>query len=69
MHQQAKFKFENKNEKVKIAGIYSSNDQVGHITHPGKRTHLHVITDSQSGHLDAITLAKGGMLFLPVVNE
>jgi acetolactate decarboxylase len=65
LHRAAKKKFNKQNIQVGIAGIYSTEAQVGHITHPGKRTHLHVVVKQKNGHIDDVVIKSGAVLYLP----
>jgi len=67
-HHKAKRKFDVKDQAVEIIGFWVDKNRVGKLTHPGKRTHLHMQTpnNSTSGHIDALKLTKGSVLYLPV---
>ncbi len=66
-HRNAKILFQGDDKKVRIAGVWAARNQIGVFTHPGKRTHLHVIVgDGEgAGHIDAIVLEAGFTLFVP----
>lgn len=65
-HHKAKRPFKLNDEDVKIVGFWADSSGEGVYTHPGKRTHLHVVSENNSsGHLDNIQLAKGATLYLP----
>jgi len=65
-HQKAKRKFKLKDQSVKIVGFWADASGEGVYTHPGKRTHLHVVNENNSsGHLDDIKLEEGATLYLP----
>lgn len=70
-HHKAKIKFDLAEIGVRVVGAWADAAGEGVYTHPGKRTHLHVVaTDAQgrlhSGHIDALTLRPGATLWLPV---
>ncbi|MBP2831877.1 DJ-1/PfpI family protein [Aquimarina sp. U1-2] len=69
-HQKAKQKFTLENEPVKIIGFWVDEARVGKLTHSGKRTHLHFMTKDKrtSGHVDAVVIPKGSILYLPKSN-
>lgn len=68
-HRKAKRKFSIDNQQSKIVGFWVDHNRVGKLTHPGKRTHLHMLApdNSTSGHIDAISLKKGAKLYLPKI--
>ncbi|QYZ66184.1 MAG: hypothetical protein HPY30_09380 [Gammaproteobacteria bacterium (ex Lamellibrachia satsuma)] len=70
-HQRSKAKFSKKNEDNTIIGFWSDAKGEGVYTHPNKRTHMHYISESSkdSGHIDAIKLNSGAVLFIPKPNE
>ena len=67
-HKKSKRKINVTNEEIKIIGFWAKKDKIGVYTHPGKRTHLHFISDSKkhSGHIDDIVVKNGARLFLPL---
>jgi len=65
LHQKAKIKFKHADIAFKAAGIWVENDMVGHVTHPDKNAHLHVVVDNGAGHLDEIKVLDNWTLFLP----
>ncbi|MGB7405740.1 MAG: acetolactate decarboxylase [Pacificimonas sp.] len=66
-HQQAKTPFSADGELIRIAGVWVPENQVGEVTHPGRRTHLHVVREAArgSGHVDDLIIEAGATLFLP----
>lgn len=70
-HQRSKVKFSKKNESNTIIGFWSDAEGEGVYTHPNKRTHMHYIsgTSKDSGHIDAIKLNSGAVLFIPKPNK
>ena len=70
-HQRSKVKFSKKNESNTIIGFWSDAEGEGVYTHPNKRTHMHYIsgTSKDSGHIDAIKLNRGAVLFIPKPNK
>ncbi len=66
-HHKAKVSFQENNQQVRIAGVWVASQNVGVVTHPGERTHLHVIVDhgQGAGHVDALELEPGFRLFVP----
>ncbi|MGB3455690.1 MAG: hypothetical protein WBG08_04155 [Litorimonas sp.] len=66
LHRQSKVPFRADGDRVRLAGVWADDDGVGRYTHPGRHTHLHVVTsENRSGHVDRIELAAGAVLFLP----
>jgi hypothetical protein len=65
LHKESKIKFSVSDATTEIAGIWIEESGVGHLTHPGKRTHMHSIMKTGSGHLDDVILKKGARLYLP----
>lgn len=70
-HQRSKVKFSKKNESNTIIGFWSDAEGEGVYTHPNKRTHMHYISGASkdSGHIDAIKLNSGAVLFIPKPNK
>lgn len=70
-HQYSKIKFSKKNESNTIIGFWSDAEGEGVYTHPNKRTHMHYISgvSKDSGHIDAIKLNSGAVLFIPKPNK
>lgn len=68
-HKRAKIGFKASNAKVRIAGVWANKDGVGRYTHPGKRTHLHVVLNDNAaaGHVDDIIIIPDTTLYLPEV--
>ncbi len=68
-HQNAKQKYKIFNEDVKIVGFWADTSGEKVYTHPGYRTHIHFLLkdNTQSGHVDDISLEKGAILYLPLV--
>lgn len=66
-HQRAKIKFPADSASIAVAGIWADEASVGRYTHPGRRSHMHVVIDdgTGSGHIDAIRIAAGSTLYLP----
>lgn len=66
-HKRAKVPFEANGREVRIAGVFVPKEAVGRVTHPGRRTHLHVIVGEAegAGHVDAVAMAPGAVLYLP----
>lgn len=66
-HHKSKVKFPLTNQAVNILGFWVDEARVGKLTHPGKRTHLHMVLpdNSASGHVDAVVLAAGSTVYLP----
>ena len=66
-HQKAKRMFELSDEPVRMVGFWLHAEGEGVYTHPGMRTHVHIINadNTASGHLDDLTLPAGATLFLP----
>ncbi|MEM7728001.1 MAG: acetolactate decarboxylase [Pseudomonadota bacterium] len=66
LHRKAKAPFRADGDQVRIAGVWADAAGIGRYTHPGRHTHLHVVTsDEGSGHVDEIELMPGATLFLP----
>lgn len=65
-HEKAKVKLVLRDQPVKLLGFYSDR-HMGVFTCEGN-FHLHVITEDgkQSGHVNALKLAKGSQLYLPI---
>ncbi len=70
-HQRSKTKFSKINESNTIIGFWSDAEGEGVYTHPNKRTHMHYISEvsKDSGHIDAIKLSSGAILFIPKPNK
>lgn len=70
-HQRSKVKFSKENESSIIIGFWSDAEGEGVYTHPNKRTHMHYISEASkdSGHIDAIKLNSGAVLFIPKPNR
>ena len=70
-HQKAKKMFYLEQAPVKILGFWVQPEWVGKLTHPGKRTHMHMQDEknSVSGHVDHVVIPKGLTLYLPRINE
>lgn len=70
-HQRSKIKFNKENESNTVIGFWSDAEGEGIYTHPNKRTHMHYISDTSkdSGHIDAIKLNSGAVLFIPKPNN
>jgi acetolactate decarboxylase len=70
-HQRSKVKFSKIKENNTIIGFWSDVEGEGVYTHPNKRTHIHYIseTSKDSGHIDAIELNSGAVLFIPKPNK
>ncbi len=70
-HQRSKVKFSKANESNTIIGFWSDAEGEGVYTHPNKRTHMHYISEASkdSGHIDAIKLSSGAVLFIPKPNK
>lgn len=51
-----------------LVGMYSGVQFEGVVSHPGERFHIHYADDpaSVSGHVDGYTVARGGVLKLPL---
>ena len=51
-----------------LVGVYSGARFEGVVSHPGERFHLHYADQALgvSGHVDAVTFAKGAVLRLPL---
>ena len=66
-HQEAKRMFELSDEPVRMVGFWLNAEGEGVYTHPGMRTHVHVMNadNTASGHLDDLTLPAGATLYLP----
>ena len=66
-HQEAKRMFELSDEPVRMVGFWLHAEGEGVYTHPGMRTHVHVVNadNTASGHLDDLTLPAGAALYLP----
>ena len=66
-HKRSKIPFEADGLPVRIAGVLVGDRDVGRVTHPGRRTHLHAIVGEAegAGHVDEIRLSEGMVLFLP----
>jgi acetolactate decarboxylase len=66
-HQRAKQKYTVHDSNVCIIGFWADVTCQGVYTHPDKRTHLHFILDDDtaSGHVDAVQLREGALLYLP----
>ena len=69
-HHKAKIPFTANGEEAKIVGVWANEASVGVYTHEGRRTHMHVVLNDQSGagHVDALTIAAGMTLQLPLVD-
>jgi Alpha-acetolactate decarboxylase len=51
--------------QARLVGIFAA-DGGGRSAHHGRNTHMHVlIAGAGTGHVDAVTIAKGASLFLP----
>lgn len=59
--------FEQPGAEGRLVGFYSGRALEGVVSHPGERTHLHFIDAARrvSGHVDAHSVAAGGVLRLP----
>ncbi len=70
-HQKAKQRYKVFTEDVKIVGFWADASGEGIYTHPGHRTHIHFLLkdNTQSGHVDGISLKKGAILYLPLVGK
>jgi len=70
-HQRSKVKFSKTNESNTIVGFWSGAEGEGVYTHPNKKTHMHYISNysKDSGHIDAIKLNSGAVLFIPKPNK
>lgn len=66
-HQEAKRMFAFSDEPVRLIGFWLHAEGEGVYTHPGLRTHVHVMNadNTASGHLDDLTLPAGATLYLP----
>ena len=66
LHQKAKLEFEVKDREVKMIGFYS-NQHHGVFTHHDSNVHVHfhTIDDKDAGHVEALKLDGGMVLFLP----
>jgi len=67
-HQKAKRMFELSDEPVRMVGFWLHAGGEGVYTHPGMRTHVHIMNadNTTSGHLDDLTLPAGATLYLPL---
>lgn len=67
-HHKAKYTFDVTQQDAKFIGFWVDAARVGKLTHPGERTHLHTILkdNRSSGHVDALQLAEGATLYLPL---
>ncbi|MCP3915848.1 MAG: hypothetical protein GY711_09850 [bacterium] len=64
------WRFAGEDEEVVLIGFHAEN-AAGHLTHHGRRSHTHALLSGAgvSGHLDAVALAPGARLFLPLGTE
>lgn len=66
-HQKAKKQFTLTDVPIKIIGFWVDQSNEGVLTHPGKRIHLHFVTNDEttSGHIDGVSMRSGASIFLP----